>query len=705
MKKFLFGIVALSAVSFANGGYFKTNTKLDLAKGLEYSAEGKITTTGEQLAKPDTKDLINNTHLLVKVGNNDELILLTGARLGTNFNEAIKPYSYLGARFASSVNDNLKVTLNAMGVLKAGSDDDQKESVKGLKETLKYQLKTDDNDELKKLGIIISHDKNPVLFSGILEGNYSKGTFKIGSIFNSYHFKQNTNHFETFFNGTLNLNFGTAKLNLKHLVGGEKGPATKRWYKLGGNLSGDLSLESNIQENVTLTNKGSFELGTVLARKGDDLDKFEGKKENESIKDKVVYGYDYKLKLENELKYSKNENTVKLNLDYEAKVVDQPMKDKIEIELDGNKVSKNNGNVVHKPVIKIGYNHKSDKLNVDFSSYTKFIINQKLGVIKKDNKEIDLTKLSRVVGIDLTASSTLNSELKVNGLVKYRLYNTDTYTHLLYSGLGYEYSYNKDNIVINSKHQLRNLFNLYSNKLSNDLYIKGVNSVNSTISDTTKVTLGLDNFLNLNVVSDASKQEIKSYVHFAPSVKVEYSKDKLSVDSTLKSAILRYSTSRYTYSNNEFLSSYNIGVLNSLETNLNYNVNDFVTLGTGLGLHYNYNTPNKDNIKDFMNNFDKLDSKIKLNKDKHEEVTELLKDVKLPELKIDNKGNITGNNVFKIVPNVNMTVKLASNKLVMKTKLEPTLELNSNITGVTNKDTFGPTNIKFKGTLDIEYTW
>lgn len=740
MKKILFGILAIGAISFSATGYVKFNTSFNADKMLKYNANGELQTTKKDLATPDKKEIYSGIKLANIFGDNKELLMFTGGRLGSNFNNPIKELGYIGARYEGNVTDKFKMTVAGIGLLNVGTEDDKDDSIKAIKESLKFQTNTDNDDELKKLGVVISKKDNPILLSTILEGKFNSSFIKFSSIFNTYYFNENTNHFEN------QLSFGSTigKLridgSIKNIIGDTKGKeGDKQWFKLGGKTSGSVTLKINeLSPNLLLKSKPSFTLDkTIKITSREDLEKFLGtdyrfnNKEpynNSANLDKLAYFMKYNIGVENDIEYKIGNTTYVLGLDYLTYFTDQGLKEneiaQVKRAADTLHMKYNTGEITYKPGVRLATKYSNEGTKLEFNLFNKNIIKKYLGEVKSvNNKTKVVTELNDIsynnfLGTDINFEQKINDNMNLKLLAKNRLNsylktnndkNSNTrFTDVLYTGISFSYNKEEKQDKYSSKTDARSLtliqFRQNEKEIKNmtHLFLKSKNSIEKQVLRNLKVNTSLDLFGYMKLEENKNA----NILSLNPKLAINYIIGPYTVDAEIKSNILKMG--EVTVNGAEYVERFNLSLLNSLSTNVDYRLNKYISLGTGLDLEYNYNKFKDKDMNKFMNNLDKLDSKVDINKDtsykdtelsKYE--TDLLKNVSLPTLTID--GNIR--HQFIIKPNIHSKLSFFEDKLIITTKLLAELKNQSNLTNVSNQYTFKPNNIGVKFNLDLEYNW
>ncbi|WP_415669322.1 hypothetical protein [Streptobacillus ratti] len=462
----LIGLMTISASVFGAEYYVNNDTNL----GLEHSKDNNTSTTKIKAS--------NDINLGAIFGKNKEVFTFGGVKLegskalnGKGGDGTLIPKGYFGLNLKKSLTNEIELILNA-----AYNYDEKNEG--GYENSIKHLLKSRgewdkkfeyDEEALKDYyhsqGLRFKGEET--LFSGIV--NYNHKLFKLhtGSIYTAGYLQKGDFRVESFVNVKTKKDNHEIDVDLNHKL-------KKDTYKNYGRLKLELKTTSTL-DKLEIRNKGKIYLGTI-----------------------VPGGKDYSISIENEAKYTVNNNLELLGGIGNEFVIKKVLKGQTPKEL------------LYKPELKFEVKYNKDKLQIESKNKLKSRIEIK--DLKLNAVEYDKSKKDPKIGMFYTGNM-LSYKLgifDVRGVGKYsgivnikndkNTAKFDGLEHLASIGAGITYDRKTKNVETKNSIDGRYIVGYADNKTFSVINVWSDNKADYKVND--KLTLkGELNFTSSNRLS------------------------------------------------------------------------------------------------------------------------------------------------------------------------------------------------------------
>lgn len=755
MKKILFGIVALTTVSFAGSGELDVNNGYKADKKLTFNSAGENTT--ENFGTATSSSLLTKANFYTLLGEKNEFLVYGGGIVDNKLiNVSNNLNGYAGIRYSGNVHENIKLTVSGAALF-SNVEKSNDNSMDFIKKALKSQTGTDNEDDLlKQHAFRLSKDKDPILLSLMLEGKWGSQYFRLGTTYNSYYFEKDTSRLDTRLNFGVNLGLLRVDGNIVNEMGNPKGQEVdKLWFSLGGRTSGSVTLKlENIAPNLTLKSKPSFKLDkTLAARSEEDIKAFigndfnfkdTGNYKNLANLEKVESHRRYDLGIENDVEYKIGEVTLGAGVDFRTSVLDIKLKDLNEGKVMKSgyslKMKNNMGEITLKPAGRLSLKYEGSNTTLSLGVYDKYVSKRYMGEVNRVNNSGDKTPIpqniitdNNIFAVNAEMTNNITEEFKLRTIAKYRLNHylknstvkpneEKKTTHILYTGLGLEYNKEMKNLKVSSNTQARalNLFLVLGDETNKtypkpheatpitNLFIRSETTITNEIRRDLTIEAGLKMYGRLRAFSDTALNKKNSNLFsLVPSLKLTYVKGRFTVTTEFNSTVSRKGEVSYNGDSSATESKIWIGTAESLSTNVDYVATQNMIVGLGLGLEYAYNGLKSDDTKDYMDALNKLDSKLGIDDEAFQKTNANIENALLKEVKLPSTISINGakRHTFKVKPNLHAKLNFLDNRLNIGFNVEAQLQHQTNLDGVKNKEQFSLNNIGVKTDLSVKFSW
>ena len=722
MKKVLLGVLALTSVgSFANvSGYLKSESEVKATDAVITDTTGATKLEGAKFPLKTKLDLgffldeKKDSFVFTGVQLSGEGQKEGSFRTKDGFTGA---KAYAGVRLNTKVSENETLTLNAVA---SNRDKDYKAVEDAVKEhlsanglwtaekrkELEQDYKLEDREGFYKENGYVYGEKDRLLLSALVNGNYETGKYTLGAFYNLD--AEGNSRLDSIAKAEKELGKVKLEANLEHLLGHQKGfdvdengrhllkeSDAAGNLKYAGRLKGDVKLSTDkLVDGLYMHTKPHFDLGTVLAT--------DSKSSTRALK----------AGLENEIKYTEIKNIeIKGQLNYDAEVLNKPTDAATPITTGDVKQTGNTGEMLHLPNAKLDVKYDDGKLLASTENKDTLFVGQYFGkpVDKNTNEAILPEILSNEFETKNTVEYKFTNNFKANAVANYKLENEfyltangqeayTNYNHTLLTGFGLGYKNSMVKSELNARYALlaSNTFDEAGKKYVSD-FSHGHEVLANTRNEA-KTMLNKDVTLTgtLNAFNRMYVESGKDYTGFfgaKAGVKAEYAKDQWMASAELNGKYgLVYEAAA---KDPETVLGHMAAA--QLKTGLGYSFDTNHKVGFELDNVYSYALPNTyfDRTEEGINRLMKDNFETSVEKSVDDYIFAKPKDI-LGEVNRLVDSNL---HILDVMPKLNAELKYG------KVTIKPEVSAKFGFGLKSDTNSFRITNIEGKGKLNIEYMW